>query len=132
MIFQHVTRKHIKTHADKTREHSFFAPVMIVRGALRIAPICPSVYLSVRPFVTLYGIEYVFSLSFQWIFSKPCVLVMDIMKICIWIFDVARINFERNTAFRTSFFCIVWYEVCVIKTSYSFQWIVFETLHTSC
>ena len=29
------------------------------QGALRFAPVCPSVCLSVRPFVTLYGIEFV-------------------------------------------------------------------------
>ena len=30
-----------------------------IQGALRFAPVCPSVCLSVRPFVTLYGIEFV-------------------------------------------------------------------------
>ena len=29
------------------------------QGALRFAPVCPSVCPSVRPFVTLYGIEFV-------------------------------------------------------------------------
>ena len=29
------------------------------QGALRFAPVCPSVCLSVRPFITLYGIEFV-------------------------------------------------------------------------
>ena len=33
------------------REHS--------QGALRFAPICLSVRLSVRPFITLYSIEFV-------------------------------------------------------------------------
>ena len=36
---------------------TFYAPVTIVRG-IKICP-CLSVCLSVRPFVTLYGIEFV-------------------------------------------------------------------------
>ena len=52
MIFQHVTRKHIRTHTGKTREHSFYDPVMIVRGHLELPlsvrlSICLSVRLSV-------------------------------------------------------------------------------------
>ena len=37
----------------------FLYPVNTVRGALRVAPICLSVRLSVRPFITLYSIEFV-------------------------------------------------------------------------
>ena len=32
-------------------------------------------------------------------FFKPCLLVVDIMKICMWVFDEARINFDGITAF---------------------------------
>ena len=37
----------------------FLCPRDESQGALRFAPVCPSVCLSVRPFVTLYGIEFV-------------------------------------------------------------------------
>ena len=39
--------------------------------------------------------------NFQWIFFKPCILVVDIMKMCIWGFGGARTNFDRITAFCT-------------------------------
>ena len=49
---------------------------------------------------------------------------------CMCVFDEARINFDRITAYRTlSFqatFCIVGYGVCVIDSSYSFQWIILK------
>ena len=35
------------------------------------------------------------------IFLKPCISVVDILKMCIWVFGGARINFDRITAFRT-------------------------------
>ena len=37
--------------------------------------------------------------SFHSIFLKPCILVVDIMKMCMWIFDGARLNFDRITSF---------------------------------
>ena len=37
----------------------FLCPRDNSQGALRFAPVCPSVSPSVRPFVTLYGIEFV-------------------------------------------------------------------------
>ena len=44
-------------------ESEFLCPRDDSQGALRFAPVCPSVclsvLLSVRPFVTLYGIEFV-------------------------------------------------------------------------
>ena len=40
------------------------------------------------------------SYSFLWIFLKHCILVVDIMKMCMWVFDIARLNFERIKAFR--------------------------------
>ena len=39
------------------------------------------------------------SYSFQWIFLKPCLLVVDILNMCMWVFDGARINFDRITTF---------------------------------
>ena len=39
------------------------------------------------------------SFSFQWVFLKPCILVVDIMKIGMWVFDGCRINSEGITAF---------------------------------
>ena len=40
-------------------------------------------------------------LQFPWIFLKPKMIVVDIMKTCKWVFDGARINFNRITAFQT-------------------------------
>ena len=37
----------------------FLCPRDDSQGALRFAPVCPSVCPSVHPFVTLYGIEFV-------------------------------------------------------------------------
>ena len=46
-----------------TETFEFLCPRDDSQGALRFAPVrpsvCPSVHLSVRPFVTLYGIEFV-------------------------------------------------------------------------
>ena len=54
-------------------------------------------------------------------------LDVDIMKICMWVFDIARINFERVIAFQLqAIFCTVGYGVFVINLSYSFQWIVLK------
>ena len=39
--------------------HLFLCPRDDSQGALRFAPVCPPMCLSVRPFVTLYGIEFV-------------------------------------------------------------------------
>ena len=42
-----------------------------------------------------------FSHRFQRIVLKPCVLVVDIRKMCLWMHDGAKINFDRITAFLT-------------------------------
>ena len=50
------------------------------------------------------------SYSFQWIFLKPCILIVDILKMCILIFDGTRINLTKITAFKLrlfSHFCTV-------------------------
>ena len=39
------------------------------------------------------------SYSFQWIVLKLYILVVDIMKMCMWIIDGARLNFDRILAF---------------------------------
>ena len=54
------------------------------QGALRFAPVCPSVCLSVCPSVR-HALRYRVcvissSHSFQWIFLKPCIHVVDILK----------------------------------------------------
>ena len=41
------------------------------------------------------------SYSFQWIILKPCILVEDILKLCMRVFDEAKTNFDRITAYRT-------------------------------
>ena len=66
------------------KSRSFYAPVTIVRGHLDL-PL--SVRLSVGPYVR-HTLRYRVCLidssySFRWIFLKPCVLVIDIMKMCM-------------------------------------------------
>ena len=39
------------------------------------------------------------SYIFQWIFLKPCILVVNILKMCMWVFDGARINSDKIMAF---------------------------------
>ena len=41
------------------------------------------------------------SYSFQWIILKPCTLVVDILKMCMWIFAGVKIIFDKITAFWT-------------------------------
>ena len=83
----------------------FICPRDDSQGALRFAPVCLSLRLSVCPSVrhTLrYSVCVInFSHSFQWIFLKPCIPVMEILKMCMWVFDEARTNFDRITAYRT-------------------------------
>ena len=86
--------------------------------------VCPSVRHNLRYRVCVINSSH----SFQLIFLKPCILVVDIFKTCIWIFDVARIKFDRKKRpFKLSriwqVFCLVGYGICVIIFSYNFQWI---------
>ena len=50
--------RHCKYFEDVFAE-DFLCPRDDSQEALRFAPVCPSVCLSVRPFVLLYGIEFV-------------------------------------------------------------------------
>ena len=75
-----------------------------------------------------YGVCVIYSsYSFQWIYHKLCRHIVDILEMCMWIFDGARINFNRSTAFKTKIFlvafCPIGYGVCVINLFYSFQWL---------
>ena len=68
----------------------FLRPRDVSQGVLRFAPVSPSVCLSVCPSVrhTLrYNVCVINSHSFQWIFVKPCIPVVDILKMCMWVFD---------------------------------------------
>ena len=40
------------------------------------------------------------SYSFQWIILKSCIHIVDILKMCMWVFGGARVNFDRIIAFR--------------------------------
>ena len=40
-----------------------------------------------------------FSHSFQWIVFKPCIQLVNILKICIWSFDEDEINIDRIIVF---------------------------------
>ena len=98
------------------------------QGALRFAPVCLSICLSDCHHTLWYRVCVInSSCSFQWTFLKPCIPVVDILKICMWVFDGARINFDRIAAYRNQSFqatsCIVGY---VINSSYSFQWIILK------
>ena len=86
--------------------HFCYAPVTIV-GGIKICPclsvclsVCPSVRLSVRCHAIRYRVGVINSShSFQWIFLKPCISVVDILKMCMWVCGGARINFDKITAF---------------------------------
>ena len=83
-------------------QYSVLCPRDDSQGSIKICP-CPSVCLSVRPSVC-HTLRYIycvsnFSHSFQWIFFKSSILVLDIMKMSILVFDGARINFDRTTGF---------------------------------
>ena len=80
----------------------FLCPRDDSQGALRFAlsvrlSVCPSVFHGLRYRVCVIN----FSHSFLWIFLKSCIPVVDILKMCLWIFGGARINFDGITAFRT-------------------------------
>ena len=62
------------------------------------------------------------SYSFQWIILKPCILVVDILTKCLWIFYEARTNLTELQHIELSHLskiCIVGYGVCVINSSYT-------------
>ena len=40
-----------------------------------------------------------FSHSFQWIVFKPCIHLVNILKMCIWSFDEDEINIDRMIFF---------------------------------
>ena len=76
---------------------------------------------------------------------KPCILVVDILKMCIWLFDGARINFDRNTPFELSHLrhfdellvilgnflhCRIWSLCNQLFLQFSMDH--FETMHTCC
>ena len=52
------TRGHSATLIENS-SNIYLCPRDDSQGALRFTPVCPSVCLSVRPFVTLSGIEFV-------------------------------------------------------------------------
>ena len=81
----------------------FYAPHDDSQGALRFAPVCPSACLCPSIRHTLWYRVCVINSShnIQWILFKPCIKLADILKMCMWVFDGARINVDRITAFRT-------------------------------
>ena len=101
--------KHWIKDCNSDRKRVFLCPRDDSQGALRFAPVCPSdclsVRLSVRPSVRhalWYRVCVINSShSFLWIFLKPCIPLVDILKMCMWVFGGAKNNFDRITAFRT-------------------------------
>ena len=66
-------------------------------GDLRFAPVCLSVCLSARlSSFTVY--------SFQRVFLKPCILFVDIMKMCMWSFVGDKIILTELRPFKHSHF----------------------------
>ena len=59
--------------------------------------VCPSVRHALRYRVCVINSSH----SFKWVFLKPCIPDVDILKMCMWAFGGARINLDRITAFRT-------------------------------
>ena len=64
-------------------------------------------HMELSHFGQLFGIEGYevcvinSSYSFQWIILKPCILVADILKMCMWIFADQKNNVDKITAFST-------------------------------
>ena len=79
---------------DESRGH--YDLPLSVRLSVRPS-VCPSVRHTLRYRVCVINSSH----SFQWIILKPCISVVDILKMCMWVFGGARINFDRITAFRT-------------------------------
>ena len=79
----------------------FLCPCDDSQGALRFAPVGPSVCPSVRHALQYRVCVINSSHSFKWIFLKPCLPVVDILKMCMWVFGGARIDDDRITAFQT-------------------------------
>ena len=67
-------------------------PHDISQGALRFPPVCPSSCLSIRHTLQYRVCVINSSHSFQWTFFKPCILVVDIMKMCMWSFGIEEMN----------------------------------------
>ena len=44
--------------------------------------------------------------------SQTCRHIVDILKMCMWVFDGARINFDRITAFQTYLILAVFFLHC--------------------
>ena len=68
---------------------------------------------------------------------KPCIPVVDILKMCMWVFGGARINFDRITAIQTLIVilgnflhCRVWSLCNQLLLQFSMDH--FETMHTYC
>ena len=66
--------------------------------ALRFAPVCPSVCPSVRHTLQ-YRVCVINSSQFSMGLLKPCLLFVDIMKMCMWSFGGDKINFDKIMAF---------------------------------
>ena len=67
---------------------------------------------------------------------KPCIPVVDILKMCMWVFGGARINFDRinslsNLVILGNFLhCRVWSLCNQLLLQFSMDH--FETMHTYC
>ena len=111
----------------------FICPRDDSQGASRFAPVCPSVCPSVRNTLRYSVCVINFSHSFQWIFLKPCIPVVDILKMYMWIFDEARTNFDRITAYQTLgniLHCRIWSLCNQLLLQFSIDHL--ETLYTYC
>ena len=52
--------------------------------------------------IVRYGVCVInFIYGFKWIFLKPCTLVVDLSKMCMRVFDGARINSDKIIAFSS-------------------------------
>ena len=81
----------------------FLYPVTIVKGGgIKICPylsVCPSVCPSIHHTLQYRVCVFKCSHIFQWTFLRPCILIVDIRKMSIWVFDGAKSSFDRNTTF---------------------------------
>ena len=111
----------------------FLCPVTI---AIRFSPVARP---SIRPFVrhTLrYRLCVInFSYSFHLIFLKSYIRVVDIMKMCMWVLDGARINLTKLRPFElSSLRHFLHCRACSLRNRFLLQFSMdlFETVRTCC
>jgi hypothetical protein len=147
-FFQHVlNRRHLLCviNSSHTFKLTFFKPYKVVMDTLKM---CMWLFGSVRTFFEKYTCSWTWSFfqhvlnrrhllcvinsshTFKLTFFKPYKVVMDTLKMCMWLFGSVRTFFEKFTCSWTwSFFQHVLNRrqlLCVINSSHTFRLTFFK------